>query len=154
MSDAGGDRLDAALAAARIHADALLRHRPARRGPPFDVSLTLDHVQLDGALTIVAFAADVTDQSRSRQQLSYLAYSDTLTGLANRALFADRLHHTLLVSRRDGTPFAVLMVDLDGFKAVNDSLGHDAGDVTPAAREPAVPGLRAGGRHPGACRRR
>jgi len=75
-------------------------------------------------------AQDVTDRSRAAARLSLLAFSDPLTGLANRALFADRLREAVLDASRDNTQFAVLMIDLDEFKPVNDRLGHAAGDVT------------------------
>ncbi len=84
---------------------------------------------LNGEATVIAFALDVTEQHRSREQLAYLAYSDPLTGLANRALFADRLHQAVKSARRYDATFAVLMVDLDGFKAVNDTYGHEVGDI-------------------------
>jgi len=129
VEDFGNDRLDVALAAAE--------HAPThyfglgQRGeqPPFDLELNLECVEPSGTPTVVAFAADVTDLHRSREQLTYLAYTDPLTGLANRALFADRLHQAMLHARRHGSVFAVLMLDLDGFKAVNDTYGHDVGDV-------------------------
>ena len=62
------------------------------------------------------------------EQLRYLAYSDALTGLANRALLDDRLGQTLALSQRYGESAAVILVDLDHFKFVNDNLGHSAGD--------------------------
>ena len=71
---------------------------------------------------------DVTDRRALEEQLTRQAFEDPLTGLANRALFRDRLGHALSRLSRSTRSIAVLMLDLDGFKGINDSMGHDAGD--------------------------
>jgi diguanylate cyclase (GGDEF)-like protein len=79
----------------------------------------------------------VTEQRALQEQLAHQALHDPLTGLANRRLFFDRLDLARARARRSGGVLGVLFMDLDGFKAINDSLGHEAGDevlVTVAGR--------------------
>lgn len=77
---------------------------------------------------VVFNARDVTERLELEEQLRRQAFEDALTGLPNRALFRDRLDHALARSRRSAEPLTVMLADIDGFKQVNDSLGHDAGD--------------------------
>jgi diguanylate cyclase (GGDEF)-like protein/PAS domain S-box-containing protein len=77
----------------------------------------------------VVTVEDVTEEVNAQQALSHQAFYDTLTGLPNRALFIDRLNLELARCRREGSSIAVLLLDLDRFKIVNDSLGHDTGDA-------------------------
>ena len=76
----------------------------------------------------IGVLTDITERKRNEQELRYLANYDTLTGLPNRALLSERLGHAVIRARRGGRKVAVLFLDLDRFKHVNDSMGHAAGD--------------------------
>ncbi|MEO6013975.1 MAG: EAL domain-containing protein [Devosia sp.] len=78
---------------------------------------------------LLGVGRDVTSRKQAEERVQFLAHHDFLTGLPNRALFADRLGQAILASRRDGGRLAVVFCDLDRFKMVNDSLGHLAGDT-------------------------
>ncbi|GIF03828.1 putative bifunctional diguanylate cyclase/phosphodiesterase [Actinoplanes siamensis] len=77
---------------------------------------------------LVVTMRDVTEQRRLEDDLAHQAFHDSLTGLANRVLFRNRLEQAYLVAERDGATLGVLFVDLDDFKEVNDTLGHAVGD--------------------------
>ena len=97
---------------------------------------------------------DVTDRIRLEDELEYRAFHDSLTGLANKALFQDRLEHALARIGLTGSHLAVLFIDLDDFKTVNDSLGHGEGDQLLEAGGGGPLRLPASPRHGGASRRR
>jgi predicted signal transduction protein with EAL and GGDEF domain len=103
---------------------------------------------------MVATFRDVTEQRNLERQLSHRAFHDELTGLANRALFLDRMDHALRVARPDADPVVVLFVDLDDFKSVNDALGHGVGDQMLRAIADRIRRRRRARRHAGASRRR
>src|SRR5262249_44578192 len=77
---------------------------------------------------IAAISRDIRARLAIEEKVAYLAQFDALTGLPNRNLFQDRLIHAMALARRNEWPMAVLFIDLDRFKLVNDTLGHSAGD--------------------------
>ena len=76
----------------------------------------------------VAITEDISERKQSEQTIRHLAFHDALTGLPNRRLFRDRLEQAIAAGQRNKTRFALMLLDLDHFKTVNDTLGHDAGD--------------------------
>ena len=111
-----------------------IEYRSAQPRPDGSARWLLDrgHLGLDDAGRVVrgiGTVLDITERKLAEQALQHQAFHDPLTGLPNRALFIDRLKHALARADRLGNSVAVLFVDLDNFKLVNDSLGHAQGDA-------------------------
>jgi diguanylate cyclase (GGDEF)-like protein/PAS domain S-box-containing protein len=146
---------DDAPAAAEARAELEVRpDRPMRvevrlvraDGTPVQVQVTASWVDEGdaGHAHMVVFLEDITERKTLEAQLLHRSLHDPLTGLPNRLLFRDRLLHALERGARERTPTCVLVVDLDGFKAVNDEHGHAIGDqVLVAVAERLISGMRA-----------
>ena len=99
-------------------------------GEPLTAIVTdAPHFDAQGHLQgVILTITDISERKASEQRIHYLATHDALTGLANRAKFLDQMNTSLLIARRHNTRFALLFLDLDRFKEINDTLGHAAGD--------------------------
>ncbi|MEZ5247410.1 MAG: EAL domain-containing protein [Acidimicrobiales bacterium] len=82
-----------------------------------------------GVRQLQSSSRDITEQRETEQSLIKQAFHDELTGLPNRALLLDRMTHALAISERSNQPIGVLFIDLDGFRTINDTLGHPVGDT-------------------------
>jgi diguanylate cyclase (GGDEF)-like protein/PAS domain S-box-containing protein len=104
----------------------IVRRDGSSRWAQFSVSMARD--EAGNPAYVVVHAQDVTERKEREDRLRHRALHDPLTGLPNRALFAERLGRALAEGVERSAQISVLLLDLDGFKAVNDRLGHDAGD--------------------------
>lgn len=105
-------------------------HNRAKDGRNYPQWLCINSVKDDAGMVLsyIGVFSDLSSMQKAENSLSYLAYYDTLTGLPNRQLLQDRSRQVLSQSRRSGVYFTLMFIDLDGFKAINDTYGHDVGD--------------------------
>jgi len=106
----------------------LWRHRK-KNGTVIDVEIIGHDLDFHGIEADLIAARDITDRMVAEQRVQYLAYYDALTGLPNRTLLLDRLAKALAAACRQNNKLALLYLDLDRFKDINDSLGHSVGDL-------------------------
>ena len=102
-----------------------------KSGELYPAALNINAMRDENGCTThhVAVLTDLTDLREKERQLEHIAYHDALTGLPNRVLLADRLRQAMTYATRRGERVAVVYIDLDGFKAINDSHGHNQGDA-------------------------
>lgn len=100
-----------------------------RDGSALEVEIHLSAVQIGGETLLVGTARDISERKRVEARIEFMAHHDALTGLPNRVLLRDRFHQARARAERDNTGLALMFLDLDRFKVVNDTLGHAMGDA-------------------------
>lgn len=99
-----------------------------KNGEQFPMELSASEMEIKEQRFFVAIVRDVTERKLVERKIKHMAQHDHLTGLPNRSLFLEQLEHAIKLAKRRQQRTAVLFLDLDGFKQINDTLGHDAGD--------------------------
>ena len=99
-----------------------------RNGNNFPLEINISEMLLDGKKYFTCMMRDISERKEAEARLTRLALYDQLTGLPNRTLFFERLEFSLSQARRAKSMLALLFIDLDSFKEVNDTLEHDMGD--------------------------
>lgn len=104
-------------------------HGLRKDGASFPMELAVSEVKLGDTHLFTAMLRDITEQKTALQRIEQLAHYDELTHLPNRSLFYDRISQSISIAKRNQGRIALLYIDLDGFKQVNDTLGHHIGDL-------------------------
>ncbi len=131
--DVWADENDSRKVAEALHENEAARDLEVRlrrkNGEVFWGQLTASYANFDGENCVISYIRDVSAAKADEEKIRNLAFYDTLTGLPNRRLLWERLRQALISSIRSGSKHALLFVDLDGFKSLNDTLGHHIGDL-------------------------
>ncbi|MCK0163018.1 diguanylate cyclase [Marinobacter sp. S6332] len=98
-------------------------------GSSYPIEISGAAIVWGGQPATLNMLTDISDRKAAEEKILYLAHHDSLTGLVNRSVLRERLQHTIGLARRSRDPFAVLFIDLNAFKQVNDTHGHEVGDV-------------------------
>ena len=127
------DESDTERVAEALHEQGACRDLEVRlrrkNGEVFWGQLSASYAEFDGEQCVISYIRDVSAAKADEEKIRSLAFYDTLTGLPNRRLLWERLRQALISSIRSGSKHALLFVDLDGFKSLNDTLGHHIGDL-------------------------
>ena len=126
-SDAGREELGRLLQSTTLTTMFESTHR-RKDGSVFDVEIHSIGFELEAEAMLFMSSRDISERKRTQEQLRYQAHYDAVTGVTNRSLFYDRLTQGIGLARRERYELALLFIDLDRFKGVNDTLGHAAGD--------------------------
>jgi diguanylate cyclase (GGDEF)-like protein/PAS domain S-box-containing protein len=131
--DIWADESDTYKVSEALHENAAARDLEVRlrrrNGEVFWGQLSASYAVFDGESCVISYIRDVSAAKADEEKIRNLAFYDTLTGLPNRRLLWERLRQALISSIRSGSKHALLFVDLDGFKSLNDTLGHHIGDL-------------------------
>ncbi|MCW8914369.1 MAG: diguanylate cyclase [Magnetovibrio sp.] len=98
-------------------------------GTLFPIEISVTQMTEGSQRLFTGVIRDITQRKKALQKIEHLAHHDSLTGLPNRNLYMERVERAVVRARRSGKPLALLFVDLDKFKPINDNLGHEAGDI-------------------------